>query len=115
MSAPTWAPVDDDTASLLDLIAEDWRPFAEADRNTIATAIREDAEAHGGEVHPNRVRAALAGLPVIEQPKPTRVGPTYRALCLSGVIAENGWDISNDTHGKNAGKPCRIYRWVGVA
>lgn len=115
MSAPQWSPVDDDTASLLDLVDSDWRPFAEADRNTIARAIRDDAQAHDGEVHPNRVRRALAALPVLEQPKPTRVGPTYRALCLSGALAKTGWDISNDTRGKNAGKPCRIYRWLGAA
>lgn len=116
MSAqPTWSPVDDDTADLLDLIQADWRPFAEDDRNVIAHAIRDVAGANDGKVHPNDVRAALAALPVLEQPKPQRVGPVYRALVLFGDLRVDGWDESNDLQGRNSGKPCRIYRWAGPA
>ncbi|MDF1603361.1 hypothetical protein [Nocardioides sp. YIM 152315] len=115
MSAPTWSAVDEATASLLDLIDADWRPFAEADRNTIAAAIRDDARFHSGQVHPNRVRDALAALPVFKQPKPTRVGPTYRAMTLAGYLEVDGWDVSDDSRGKNAGKPIRLYRWVGAS
>lgn len=114
-ATPTWSATDETTADLLDLIEADWRPFAEADRNTVARIIRDDADAHGGEVNQNRVRFALAQLPVLEQPKPQRVGPVYRALCLRGDLREDGWDESNDTHGRNSGKPCRLYRWIGGA
>lgn len=107
------APVDHGTASLLDLLAADWTPFAEEDRNRVAWAIRRDAREHGGEVHPNRVRRLIAGIV-----KPTRVGPVYRALCLQGVIAPNGWDINDGTgvdraNSGNGGKPARLYRWTG--
>lgn len=112
---PQWHETDETTGSLLDLIDADWRPFAERDRMTVARAIRLDAETHDGQVHPNRVRIALAQLPVIEQPKPQRVGPVYRALCLRGELEATGWDISTDTHGRNSGRPCRVFRWLGEA
>lgn len=110
---PMWSAINDETADLLSLLASDWRPFAEADRSVIANAIRDDANAHGGWVSQNRVRAALASLPVFEQPKPQRVGPTYRALCLAGVLVADGWEQSDDLHGRNGGKPTRVYRWTG--
>lgn len=113
VNAPTWSPLDEATADLLDLIDADWRPFAEADRNTIAAAIRDDARLHGGEVSQNRVRAALAALPVASQPKPQRVGPVYRALCLRGDLKVTGWETSDDLHGRNSGRPARTYVWIG--
>jgi hypothetical protein len=112
-ASPAWSPTDEATGSLLDLIAADWRPFAEADRNTVAGAIRDDARFHGGEVSQNRVREALAALPVFSQPKPQRVGPVYRALCLSGYLEFSGWEVSEDRHGRNSGRPVRKYYWLG--
>lgn len=113
MTTLPFSPVDSDTATLLDLIESDWRPFAEHDRNTIATAIRDDARTHAGLVSPNRVRAALAALPVAEQPKPQRVGPVYRALVLDDVLSVDGWETSDDLSGRNSGKPHRTYCWNG--
>lgn len=113
MSAPHFEPVDDYTGDLLDLIAADWRPFAEEDRNTIARAIRDDATANGGWVSQNRVRKILAALPMSEQPKPQRVGPVYRALCLFGDLVVDDWENSDDLAGRNSGKPVRTYRWIG--
>ena len=109
MSAPAWGPLDPDTADLLDLLANDWTPFAEDDRNVIAQAIRQDALAHDGEVSQNRVRKLIDGR-VFHK----RVGPTYRALVLSGHLAIDGWEVSDDVLGRNQGKPCRRYRWTGV-
>lgn len=125
MSGPVFAAVDDDTASLLELLESDWRPFAQRDWNTVAQAIRDDALDHGGKVSPNRVRRTLAALPVFDQPKPQRVGPVYRALCVLGVLRVAttvdpltqqdvpAYELSDDTAGKNAGKPHRSYIWVG--
>lgn len=110
---PRWSPLDEPTAALLDLLDADWRPFVAADRNTVAGAIRDDARFHDGQVDPNRVRAALAALPVFSQPKPQRVGPVYRALCYLGFLEVAGWGFSDDTHGRNSGKPMRTYRWIG--
>lgn len=108
MSAPQWAAVDEATGDLLDLIQADWLPFADDDRNAIAYAIREDARRHDGHVSSNRVRAAIT-----RQVAPHRVGPVYRALCLAGVLRVDGWETSDDTKGRNSGKPCRTYRWTG--
>ena len=112
---PHWSSLDDDTGDLLDMIQADWRPFAEDDRNTVARAIRDDGLDHAGEVNPNRVREALASLPVAAQPKPQRVGPVYRALRLMGDLEVAGYDTSDDHRGRNSGKPCLTYRWVGGA
>lgn len=107
MSAPQWAPLDDETHTLLDTLAHDWRPFAEDDRNLIAQAIRDDAEAHGGSIDPNRVRRAVLG-----RVQSQRIGQTYRALRLAGVIATDGYGENRDKSG-NAGKPALRYRWIG--
>lgn len=109
MTAPTFAATDEQTASLLDLINADWRPFSEADRNTIAATIRDCADSTGF-VSPNRVRHALASLPALQQPKPQRVGPVYRALVKSGVlVVADGYELSDDVAGGNSGKPHRTY------
>lgn len=113
MTAPAFAPTDELTGSLLDLINADFRPFAESDRNTIAATIRDAADATGF-VSPNAVRRALASLPVRQQPKPQRIGPVYRALVSSGVlVVADGYELSDDVAGGNSGKPHRTYRWVG--
>jgi hypothetical protein len=109
VSGPVFAPVDEQTGDLLDLIQADWLPFAEEDRNVIARAIRDDAAAHDGRISSNRVRRLIP-----TRVKPTRVGPVYRALCLQGVIEVTGWEISDDLHGRNSGKPARTYHWVGA-
>lgn len=115
MSAPTFRQVDNYTADLLDLIQDDWRPFAESDRNTIAKAIRDFATSHHGHVSPNGVRRILADLPVHQQPKPQRVGPVYRALVLAGHLSVNPeWETSDDLAGRNSGKPHRTYTWIGA-
>ncbi len=107
------APVDTYTASLLDLLEADWTPFAQADMNVIASAIRHDAETHGGQVDQNRVRLALAG-----HVKPCRVGITYRAMCRAELIRPDGWDVNDGSgvdreNSGNGGKPQRKYVWVG--
>lgn len=114
-TAPTWSAIDDPTADLLSTLNADWRPFAEDDRNTIAAAIKADAETHDGQVHPNRVRRDLAG-----KVKPQRIGPVYRALCLLGVLTTDGWDVNDGTgvdreNSGNGGRPLRLYRWVGAS
>lgn len=105
---PTFESVDNYTADLLDLLADDpGDMFGAADRDLIAEAIHRDALTHGGHVSPNRVRRALAG-----QVKPQYVGPVYRRLCLDGHLRPDGWEVSDDTAGRNSGKPHRTYLWT---
>lgn len=94
---------------LLALIADD--PIHSTDRATVEAAIREDAARHDGHIDPNRVRALLTnahGLTVY----PRVIGATYSALRQAGVIVADGWTVSTDTNGGNAGKPARLYRLV---
>jgi hypothetical protein len=97
--------VDTHTGSLLDLIADDQihaDDRAEIERVILAVALEYD-----GRIDPNIVRRRL---PAWVQPQ--LVGPTYRALCLAREIEPAGWTTSNDTRGRNSGKPARTYRLV---
>lgn len=114
MSAPQWASVDDDTADLLTVLAEDrvtqaavlvdesttdpeWDLFVQA----LARVTRE----HHGRVSPNHVRPLITG-----QVPPRRVGPFYRRACLEGLLLPTqDWDVSDDTTGRNSGRPVRVY------
>jgi len=97
--------VDDATGSLLDLIANDWTH--DAQRHEIERVIYSVAAEYDGHIDPNIVRLRL---PAFVQPQ--LVGPTYRALCLAREIEPAGWTTSNDSRGRNSGKPARTYRLV---
>lgn len=97
--------VDEQTGSLLDLIADCWTH--ESQRAEIERVIREVADNHDGYIDPNVVRGLI---PTWVQPQ--LVGPTYRRMCLAGEIRADGWVISDDTRGRNSGKPARAYRRV---
>ena len=51
-----------DLLDLLDAVAENPQPVAQQYRDRIRAAIIADGRNHGGEVNPNRVRAALSNL-----------------------------------------------------
>ena len=98
--------VDSSTGSLLDLIADDdshARAAEEVERVILGVAFD-----HDGHVDPNLVRRRL---PIWVRPQ--IVGPTYRRLCLEGVLAPHGWTVSDDVRGRNSGKPARTYRLRG--
>lgn len=94
------------------LIAGD--PIHAADRRRIIEAIELDGRAHGGEVHPSRVRAALSddhGLVVY----PRVLAAMYRVLYQRGFLRWSHWEMCDDFKGRNAGKMSRVYRltaWV---
>lgn len=95
--------VDDATGSLLDLIESD-RIHAD-DREAVRLAILAAAFDDDGRIDPNLVRTSLPAWV-----RPQIIGPTYRAMCLEGVIEPDGWTTSTDSHGRNYGKPARTYR-----
>lgn len=97
--------VDEMTGSLLDLIAECWTH--EAQRAEVERVILAVADEHDGRVDPNVVRRRI---PTWVQPQV--VGPTYRAMCKAGLLQPDGWVVSDDTRGRNSGKPARAYRRV---
>lgn len=97
------APVDADTAALLDMISGD--PLHDGDRAAVITAILSVGRANGGVIDPNQVRERIP-----ESVYHRVIGATYRTLAQRGVIVPDGWVISADKRGRNSGKPARRYR-----
>lgn len=95
--------VDRRSGSLLDLIAYD--PVHRGAAEEVERVILGVAFDYDGHVDPNEVRRRLPAWIT-----PQVIGPTYRRLCLDGVLAVAGWTTSDDTRGRNSGKPARTYR-----
>lgn len=107
---PRWAPVDSGTGDLLDLLANE-HPATPQERDEWVFFIN---ILHGfsrptGFIDQNNVREELRG-----KVKANRVGAFYRRALLEGLIEPAGWVVSTDTVGKNSGRPCRMYRWLGT-
>jgi hypothetical protein len=83
-------------------------PVHSSDQARITTAILADGYDNGGEINPNRVRAALQG-PYGLDVYPAMVGATYQSLIARGYLRFSGWTISDDARGGNRGKPARTY------
>lgn len=106
MSAARWEPVDSPTSDLLALVATDkMHPRPGEEWDTYVTALHAAADATG-RIDPNRLRPLLRGVVA-----PRRIGAfTHRAV-TSGLVAYTGeWVVSDDTTGRNAGRPCRVLR-----
>lgn len=111
MTAPTWSPVDDDTADLLTVLADDGRRCVEREWDTFVAALRDCATEGHGFIEPNRLRPRLR-----DQIKPQRIGAFVTRAKAEGLIAwEGGWQVSDDHEGRNSGRPARVYRWTGGA
>lgn len=105
MSAPRFAPVDDYTADLLSLVADTDHPSVDYEWQLFREALI-TASLFDGIVRQNDMRPMIAG-----RIASRRVGPLYRKACLEGLIVPTGdYEISDDAHGRNVGKPCRSYR-----
>ena len=109
MSTPAWSSVDDDTADILTLVAtpspeneaaraaEEWAEFARC--------LRFAADERGL-IAPNALRRLVRG-----NVKPCRVGAFTNRALSQGLVAYTGdWQISDDTEGRNGGKPARVMR-----
>jgi hypothetical protein len=101
------SPADAEKDAVLALIAGD-RIHAH-DRALIVDAIR-DSVRPDGTVTSNDWRDRLAGVVYSRV-----IGATVNALTKAGVLVPTGeWVVSDDTHGRNSGRPMRRYRWAGV-
>ena len=112
--APTFARVDDDTADLLGLIAED--PRKDDEYALFLRACWQDAMAHGHYVSVQRVRRRMSnehGLIV----HPRTYSAFWSRACAKGgpMVTTVEWDLNDDKRGKNSGKPQRLRKWVGGA
>ncbi len=107
---PRWAPVDDDTADLLTLVAntESALPEPEQQWDHFVSVLRRVANANHGLINQNAVRPLLRG-----EIKSQRIGAFYNRAAKTGLIrASQDHTISNDKHGRNTGKPARVWRWL---
>lgn len=113
MSAPQWAPVDDDTADLLSVLA-DPHPIAGADATAaFLVACERDADAHDGLVSVNRVRALMAEADI----PPRRYSAMWSHFTGEGkpmVKAPGKWEICEGSPSGNNGRPFPLRRWVGA-
>ena len=106
MTAPHFAPVDDDTADLLSLVAED-AGYAEFLR-----ICKHVADNNDGIVSVQKVRDLVRSQGIEFLPR------TYSAYwsrsCRKGgpMVTTMQWDVCTDRAGKNSGKPQRLRRWV---
>lgn len=108
---PSWEATDSDTASLLDLLADDGSAIrTPADEwFEYLGCLRHVAKYNGGLISPNLLRPLVRG-----QVKPSRIGAFTRRAILEGLVEHTGqWEPSDDTESGNAGKPCREMRWIG--
>lgn len=98
-------PVKD---AILALIAGD--PLHARDREAIVSAIRDSVDQQGM-TSSNHWRPLI---PAFVYPRV--VGATVNALTKAGVLVPTGeWLTSNDVHGRNSGRPVRLYRWTGAS
>lgn len=112
MSAqPVFESVDDYTADLLDLVAEEQSPPTDREWSEYVDALSAVAAANAGLIPPNALRPLVRG-----KVAPRRIGAfTHRALSQGLVRRTGEWQISDDTEGRNAGRPAPVMEWVGVA
>lgn len=103
-----WSPIDDATADLLTLVADVDHPSVDLEWTRYVNALTYLAECEGGIIRPNALRPMLRN-----NVAPRRIGAfTNRALSQGLVEYTGEWEISDDTVGRNSGKPSRVMRLV---
>lgn len=116
-TTPHWSPVPDETATLLDLLA-DPNPTVGADVPVLfLNACRRDALAHDGLVSVNRVRRLLAA----DKIPPRRYSSLWSAFTgrdkpMVKARAADGsqlWEVCEGSASGNDGRPFPLRRWVG--
>lgn len=109
---PQWESVDNYTTDLLALVALG-TPQGDADRewDLYVKALQIASQIDCGPILPNTLRPLVRG-----QIAPKRLGAfVSRAISQKLIAPDGGWQISDDTEGRNAGRPCRTYVWIGSA
>lgn len=106
-------PQTPETEATLDLVDAD--PLHDRDRAAIDAAVRAVARANDGMVDPGQVRRRLCDDNGNLTVYPRVLSARYFALRRAGVLEPAGWVVNDDRHGRNAGRPARLYRWVGAA
>lgn len=112
MSAqPVFESVDNYTADLLTLVAEEQSPPTDREWSEYVDALATVAANHAGLIPPNALRPLVRG-----KVAPRRIGAfTHRALSQGLVRRTGDWQVSDDTEGRNGGKPAPVMEWLGDA
>ena len=109
MSAPQWSAVDTPTADLLTLVADTNHPSADREWTAYVNALIIAAECEGGIIRPNVLRPMVRN-----HVAPRRIGAFAHRAISQGLVAYTGeYEVSDDTEGRNGGKPCRVMCWIG--
>lgn len=111
MSAPAFAPADEETYDLLSAVAEP-HPVIGADvPGLFLAACKRDAEIHGGFVSVNRVRALLVDADI----PPRRYSALWAHFTGEGkpMVKADTWETCSGSTSGNDGRPFRLRRWVG--
>jgi hypothetical protein len=113
MSTPTWAPVDEPTADLLTLVANQQSALPEPEQqwDHFLSVMRQVArrDMWGLFIDQNDARELLRG-----EVSPNRIGAFYHRAARMGLIRRAGWNQSNDRTSNNAGKPQNTWEWLGT-
>lgn len=118
-TTPQWHATDPDTASLLDLLADDGSalPSKAEVRGLFLAACRRDAMAHGGLVSVNRVRQLLADADIPPRRYSAmwahftgRDKPMVKAFTGDGTVPL--WEVCQGSGSGNDGRPFQMRRWV---
>jgi hypothetical protein len=107
---PRWE--DSGQSDLLELVAMGSSTgTADHEWDLFESQLRWVAARESGSIRPNRLRPYLRDMVA-----PKRIGAfTSRAVARGLIEATGEWEVSDDTRGRNAGRPCRVYRWIGGA
>lgn len=112
MSAqPQWEPSDAYTHDLLELVAMGTPATGDGDAEweLYLNVLADVARNWGGEIQPNVVRPLLRG-----RVAPRRISAFANRALSQGFVEYSGdWQVSDDTEGRNRGKPARVMRWLG--
>lgn len=110
MSAPMFAPVDDETCDLLSLVADCGSPIGRDDPEDFLAACRRDAMAHNGEVSVNRVRFLMSDAGI----EPHRYSSFWNTFTGKGrpMIKADRWETCEGSTSGNDGRPYRLRTWV---
>lgn len=101
--------VDDETRSLLELMAGD--PIHDRDRRRIVQAVVAEAHSAGGKVDPNRLRARLTNAKTgALDVTPVMVGSIVGHFARRKVLEHIGWTPCSGSTSGNNGKPQKVYR-----
>lgn len=109
-SGPQWSPVDDTTADLLTLVRSEGHPSADHEWSIFTEALV-TASLFDGIVRPNDLRPLIRG-----RVAPKRIGAFVNRALAEGLIVWRGeWQVSDDSQGRNAGRPAKVYVRPGGA